>query len=57
MVCKRCLTLLLLIFIEMFKILGYVKIAKNLLMHEADISAKTNNNQTAILLAIQNGIN
>lgn len=36
--------------------LGYVNSAKMLLMHGAEINAKTNNNETAILLAVQNGI-
>lgn len=36
-------------------LLGHVNIAKTLLNHGADIDAKTNNNQTALLVAIQNG--
>lgn len=38
------------------KNLGYRNIVKMLLMHGADINAKANNNQTAILIAIENGI-
>lgn len=35
--------------------LGHVNIAKVLLSQGADINAKTNNNQTALLVAIQHG--
>lgn len=39
----------------LIKTLGYVNIVKMLLMHEAKINAVTSSNQTALLLAIQNG--
>lgn len=35
--------------------LGHINIARMLLSHGAKVDAKTNNNQTAIMLAYQNG--